>query len=100
MIESIDWRAGWGFVVGSALALGGLWYARGPLQMDWAGMAYWGVAGVVSLAALVVVMSAFLDAGGGGAREWHALSDIYALVNDTPWWGKALVVMSAVAWVV
>lgn len=98
MIDSIDWRAGWGFVAVGSAALAGLWYVRGPLAVAWAAPGHMVVAVVMSLAALVVVMSAFLDAGGGGPREWHALSDWYALVNDTPWWGKAVVVVSAVGW--
>lgn len=99
MIESIDWRVGWGFVVGGVAALTGLWYAHGPLEMSWAGPAYVVVAVVVSLAALVVAASAFVEAGGGGPREWHALSDLYALVNEAPWWSKALVLLAALAWV-
>lgn len=98
MIDSISARTGWCFVLVSTLLLAGFWYARASLGMAWAGWAYLGVAGVVSIAALVVAVSAFLEAGGGGPREWHALSDLYALAGDTPWWGKAVVVLGAVAW--
>lgn len=68
------------------------------MEVGWARWGYMAVAGVVTLAAMVVATSAFMEAGGGGAREWHALSDWYALVNETPWWGKAVVVLGAVSW--
>lgn len=85
-------------VAGSVLALGALWYLRGPMEMGWAVWGYGVAAGVASLIGLWVVVCAFLDAGGGGPREWHALSDLYALVNDTPWWGKVMVVLGGIGW--
>ncbi|MEZ6234041.1 MAG: hypothetical protein R3B68_07615 [Phycisphaerales bacterium] len=99
-LSNISWRAGWGFVLAAVALLVGFWAAFEPGGMAWAWWGYAVTASVVSVAALVVVLSAWLDAGGGSEREFWALSEWLALVGDTPWWGKALVVLGGVAWVV
>lgn len=98
MTENISPRAGWAFVLGSTLALAGLWHARTNLGMAWAGGGIIALAIILSIAALIVILDAWLQVGGGSEREFHGLSDIYAMVIDAPWWTKAIVVLSGVAW--